>query len=103
MEQEIQYGEAGERGDGTPIQMPAVTLWPLLLALGVMLVFAGIAIQTALVSYAGLLIGLISAVGWWRVVIPEDVHELCPIEANKRPSAIEVGARSVMRLQAGRR
>lgn len=37
MEQEIQYGEAGERSDLTEIQMPAPTLWPLALALGVML------------------------------------------------------------------
>jgi hypothetical protein len=101
MEQEIQYGEAGERGDATEIQMPAPTLWPLVLALGVMLVFAGIAVHTPVVSYTGIAIGLVSAIGWWRLVIPEDVHESCPVEANKRPSAIEVGARSVMRLQLG--
>jgi len=75
MEQDIQYGEAGERSDLTEIQMPAPTLWPLALALGVMLIFAGVAVQTAAVSYAGILVGLISAVGWWRIVIPNDEHE----------------------------
>ena len=101
MEQKIQYGEAGERSDLTQIQMPAPTLWPLALALGLMLVFAGIAIGTSVVSYAGILIGLISAVGWWRIVIPEDEHEACPVEANRRPTPIQVGERSVMRLQLG--
>jgi len=101
MDEKIQYGEAGERSDVTEIQMPALTLWPLVLALGVMLVFAGIAIKTSLVSYAGILFALVAAVGWWRVVIPEDQHEAAPIEANHRPSPIQVGARSVMRLQVG--
>ena len=101
MEQEIQYGEAGERSDLTQIEMPAPTLWPLILALGVMLLFGGVAIHNTLVSYAGILIGLISAVGWWRVVIPDEEHEACRIDARRRPSPIEVGARSVVRLQVG--
>ena len=101
MEQDIQYGEAGERSDLTEIQMPAPTLWPLALALGVMLIFAGVAVQTAAVSYAGILVGLISAVGWWRIVIPNDEHEACPIDPRKRPAPIEVGARSVIHLQLG--
>ena len=66
-----------------------------------MLIFAGVAIHTALVSYAGILIGLISAVGWWRIVIPDEEHEACPIDARKRPAPIQVGARSVIRLQLG--
>jgi len=45
IKEEIQYGEAGERSDVAQIQMPAPTLWPLALALGVMLLFAGIAIN----------------------------------------------------------
>ena len=101
MEQDIQYGEAGERSDATQIPMPAPTLWPLALALGVMLIFAGIAVHTALVSYAGILVGLIAAVGWWRVVIPEDEHEACAVDPHKRPSRIEVGTRTVMHLQLG--
>jgi hypothetical protein len=101
MEQDIQYGEAGERGDATEIQMPAPTLWPLVLALGVMLLFAGIAVHTSLVSYAGILIGIISSVGWWRVVIPEEEHEASYVDPQRRPSPIQVGARTVMHLQLG--
>ena len=101
MEQDIQYGEAGERSDATQIQMPAPTLWPLALALGLMLLFAGVAIHTALVSYAGILIGLISAVGWWRIVIPDEEHEACPVYASKRPAGVQVGTTSVMHLQLG--
>jgi hypothetical protein len=101
MEQDIQYGEAGERGDLKPIQMPAPTLWPLFLALGLMLIFGGIALRTSLLSYAGVLIAMISAVGWWRIVIPKEAHEASPVYADKRPAAIEVGARSVIRLHAG--
>jgi hypothetical protein len=101
MAQDIQYGEAGERSDLTQIQMPAPTLWPLLLAFGLMLIFAGIAIHTSLISYLGIVIGFISAIGWWRIVIPEEEHEACAIESGKRPSPIQVGARSVIRLQLG--
>jgi hypothetical protein len=101
MEQNMQYGEAAERSEATQIQMPAPTLWPLALALGVMLLFAGIAIHASLISYAGILIGLIAAVGWWRVVIPEEQHEASPIDPRKRPSPIQVGARSVIRLHLG--
>jgi hypothetical protein len=101
MEQEIQYGEAAERTNLTEIQMPAPTLWPLVCALGIMLIFFGVAIQTSLLSYAGILILFISAVGWWRVVIPNDEHEACRIDPRKRPSPIQVGARSVVHLQLG--
>jgi hypothetical protein len=101
MEQEIQYGEAAERSDLTEIQMPAPTLWPLALAFGLMLIFAGIAFRLPVVSYLGIAIGLLSAVAWWRIVIPNEAHEACPINPLQRPSPIEVGARSVVRLQLG--
>ena len=101
MEQETEYGEAGARTERREILLPAPTPWPLLLALGLMLIFAGIAVHTSAVSYAGVLISLASSVAWWRVVIPDEAHEASPVDPAVRPSAIQVGARSVVRLQAG--
>lgn len=101
MEQQIQYGEAAELSDLKEIQMPAPTLWPLVLALGLMLIFAGIAFHASPLSYLGALVGLIAAVGWWRIVIPHEAHEASPIDPRRRPSPIQVGARSVVRLQVG--
>ncbi len=101
MEQEIEYGEAGERSNAKEIQMPAPTLWPLALALGLMLIFFGVTLHMALLSYAGMLVGLIAAVGWWRVVIPNEAHEESPVYADRRPSPVHGGATTVAHLQVG--
>ena len=100
MENEIEYGEAGERSQARAFLMPAITLQPMLLAFGLMLIFGGL-ILYPLVSYLGVAIALGSAVGWWRSVIPDEAHESIALERSHRPSPIAVNQRKVARLKAG--
>ena len=52
------------------IELPAPTPWPMVLALGITLAFAGLVTHAA-VSVVGIALALIAAVGWWREVLPE--------------------------------
>jgi hypothetical protein len=73
--------------DGHPdrsdtIELPAPTAWPMVLALGITLAFAGLVTHAA-VSWVGIALALIAAAGWWREVLPEQRTEeiaLTPVE-----------------------
>jgi hypothetical protein len=52
------------------IEQPAPTVWPMVAALGVTMMFGGL-VTHAIVSFVGLLLSLIAAVGWWKEVLPE--------------------------------
>ena len=70
------------------IELPAPTAWPMVVALGITLAFAGLVTHPAL-SVVGIVLALISAVGWWREVLPEEAREqitLSPVEL--RPRAV---------------
>lgn len=98
MTQEI--GEAGERSERAYIEMPAPSLWPMILALSLALICAGF-VTHFVVTVAGLIVGAVAALRWWRNVIPMEEHEAVPIEPALRPEPILVEARSVVRLKAG--
>jgi hypothetical protein len=100
MEQQIEFGEAGERSGAPSYLMPAITFQPLLLAFGLMLIFGGLIVYRPL-SYLGVVLALVAAVGWWRRVIPEEEHELLPVDVMHRPGPIAVNQRSVARLKVG--
>jgi len=70
--------EEKERQDARSIQLPAPTAWPLLLALGLMLILAGIITHLA-VAIAGVILFLASAIGWALQVVPHEHHESVPI------------------------
>ena len=53
------------------IDLPAPTAWPMVVALGITLAFAGLVTHAA-VSVVGIALALIGAVGWWREVLPEE-------------------------------
>src|SRR6185503_5001091 len=61
--------------DPTAIAVPAPTAWPLVLALGVTLLFAGLLTNVSVTILGGVL-SLAGCVGWFRAVIPRehDVH-----------------------------
>ncbi|HWE49626.1 MAG TPA: hypothetical protein VG273_07555 [Bryobacteraceae bacterium] len=61
------------------VELPAPTVWPLVFALAVSLIFAGL-LSSAYVSMAGGLLLLIAAVGWWREVLPHEKHESVAVE-----------------------
>ena len=69
------------------VELPAATAWPMVVALGITLAFAGL-ITHAAVSIVGIALGLIAGIGWYREVLPEQQVEriaLRPVEL--RPPA----------------
>ncbi|MHB8301284.1 MAG: hypothetical protein ACYDC6_00400 [Acidobacteriaceae bacterium] len=56
------------------VHLPAPTAWPMVLALGVTLLGAGL-VTSWVVSGLGLLLVVRSAVGWFRDVLPHELHE----------------------------
>src|SRR5438876_5953357 len=52
------------------VELPAPTAWPMVVALGITLGFAGL-ITHAAVSIAGIALALIGGIGWCREVLPE--------------------------------
>jgi hypothetical protein len=65
---------AGGQG-GDYVRVPAPTAWPIVLAFGVTLIFAGL-VTSESVTVAGTLLAVVAAVGWFRDVLPEETHEL---------------------------
>ena len=59
------------------IEQPAPTVWPLVAALGVTLMFGGL-VTHAIVSAVGMVLSLIGAVGWWKEVLPQARVEFVP-------------------------
>src|SRR5579875_1226040 len=97
---ERHHGEVSERTEQTHIQLPAPTFWPMILAFGITLLFAGLVTYWA-VSAVGFIIAFTGVIRWWHNVIPVEEHELVEIEEAHRPEPILAEARSVLRLQAG--
>jgi hypothetical protein len=67
------------------IQMPLRTAWPMTLALGVALLVTGMVTSPG-VSLLGLVLMFLSAVGWFRNVLPVEAHEY--VEAEPDPMQI---------------
>jgi hypothetical protein len=69
------------------IEVPAPTAWPMVTALGVMLLFAGL-VTTEVVSLVGAVMALVGTVAWAREVYPHPREELAllpPLEQRARP------------------
>lgn len=60
------------------IEMPAPTAWPIILAFGLTLVFAGL-VTSASVSILGAIFAVSGGVGWFFDVLPHEKHESMPI------------------------
>lgn len=60
------------------IDVPASTAWPLVLAFGFSLVFAGL-LTSASVSVLGLVLSVAGCVGWFREVLPHEHEETVPV------------------------
>jgi hypothetical protein len=65
--------------DTDSVRIPAPTSWPVVLAFGVTLMFAGL-VTSAAVTLLGGLLSALAAVGWFREVLPEEAHELVRID-----------------------
>src|SRR5260370_7421851 len=62
------------------IESPAPTAWPIVLAFGFTLVFAGL-LTSASVSVLGAVLTVAGCVGWFREVFPHEHHETVPVVA----------------------
>src|ERR1700737_1952854 len=60
------------------IELPASSAWPLVLAFGFTLLFAGL-LTSASVSVLGAVLALAGCVGWFREVLPHEHEEVVPI------------------------
>jgi hypothetical protein len=59
-----------ENREPDTIEQPAPTVWPMVAALGVTMMFGGL-VTHAIVTAVGILLSLIAAVGWWKEVLPQ--------------------------------
>jgi hypothetical protein len=60
------------------IHLPAPTAWPIVLAFGSTLLFAGL-VTSPWISVLGGILMISGAVGWFRQVLPHEVHEEIPV------------------------
>ncbi len=82
------------------LEAPAPTAWPMVLALGITLIFAGLVTHLS-VSAVGLVLMLVASVGWWRQVLPaEQVEHLVARPPSGRPTPV-APAPPVERLRLG--
>ena len=82
-----------EQSDRTPrapgeIEVPASTAWPLVLAFGFTLMFAGL-LTSASVSVLGAVLGVAGCIGWFREVFPHEHEEKVPIVFEQQRIATE--------------
>lgn len=77
------------------IEVPAPTAWPLVLALGVTLLFAGL-LTSLSVTVLGVVLSLAGCVGWFSEVVPGDHEEAVPVVADD--GAVRTERREVDRL-----
>ena len=68
--------------DAQVLQLPAPTAWPMVLALGVALLFTSMVTNIA-IGILGLVLVLMGAVGWFRDVLPHDAHQNVPVLAEE--------------------
>ena len=79
------------------IEVPAATVWPIVLAFGLTLLFAGFVTAPA-VSVLGALLATAGVTGWFRQVLPVESHEWAPVVQEE--VAIERSHEAVERIAA---
>jgi hypothetical protein len=77
------------------VQLPAPTAWPIVLAFGITLMFAGL-VTTASISILGAVFALAGSVGWFRDVLPHEQHETVAVV--REPIPVATTRREVSRV-----
>ena len=79
------------------IHLPAPTIWPMILGLGITLIFAGI-VTHWMVALAGAVASLAGVLGWWRDMFPHERFEVveAPVAPPVAPPAAGTVARSAL-------
>lgn len=70
--------------DRSKIEAPTPTAWPIVLAFGITLIFAGL-VTAAPVSVLGAALTVTAAVGWFRDVLPTEAHEWVSVAQASSP------------------
>jgi hypothetical protein len=83
------------REDTTTIEVPAPTAWPVVLAVGFTLAFAGL-LMNASVTALGAVLAVAGCVGWFREVFPHDHEE--EVSVVPEDGQVTTGRRVVDRL-----
>jgi hypothetical protein len=78
------------------LELPAPTAWPVVLAFGLALLFAGL-LTSAAVSTLGAILAVAGCVGWFRQVLPHEQHESVPLVTEGVPIITE--RREVVRME----
>jgi hypothetical protein len=78
--------------DSNAIQLPRPTAWPLVLALGISLIMAGMVTNIA-VGILGLLLTISGSVGWFFQVLPHEAHVAVPVTGEE---IVSVSARTIL-------
>ena len=86
--------EATAAAPGT-ITLPAPTAWPIILAFGITLLFAGL-VTNASLSILGAILALTGCIGWFRDVLPHEKEEMVRVTAEV--PVIATSRRQVERL-----
>ena len=68
--------------DPNAVQLPRPTAWPLVLALGVSLIMAGMVTNIA-VAILGLILSIAGSAGWFFQVLPHEQHEAVTVTASE--------------------
>jgi hypothetical protein len=95
-----------ERGRPKSVDLPAPTAWPMVMAFGVTLLFAGLVTSLA-VSALGAVLVFSGAAGWFREVLPHEREETIPVAPLReypvtprgRVARVAAGAGSVHRAR----
>jgi hypothetical protein len=87
-------------GSPEPIHLPAPSVWPMITAFGLTLLFAGLVTHAA-VSIVGLVLAVRAAAGWWTDVLPLERHHEITISARDAWPHIPASPRQVEYLTAG--
>ncbi|HXM92648.1 MAG TPA: hypothetical protein VOA64_00105 [Candidatus Dormibacteraeota bacterium] len=66
------------------MQLPAPTAWPIVLAFGLTLIFAGL-VTSISVSILGAVLALAGTVGWFRDILPHEAHETVAVSDRVEP------------------
>src|SRR5712675_3153448 len=90
----VMRAEAPEARPGT-VHLPAPTAWPIILAFGITLIFAGL-LTSASVSILGAILFVTSCVGWFRDVLPHEKEET--VQVREEVPVISTLRREVERL-----
>jgi hypothetical protein len=78
------------------VELPAPTAWPIVLAFGATLLFAGL-LTSADLSIAGAVLMVVASIGWFRDVLPHERHEMVAVKAEAaeivtgRPEVVRAG------------